>query len=275
RRDRGLGPAGRRRDRPGREHDAGHAEPRRERAVSAPEERPDAEERPDRIATGSTLADISIRNHVFAWMLMFGLIGFGLICFTGAGTVVKGLGVSQNPDVDFPIINVSVTYEGASPEIMETDVVDFIEDAVTSVEGVKTITSSSRQGAANITIEFELNRNIDLALQDVQTKVAQQARRLPRELDPPIITKTNPEDQPILWLSLSGTRPPTFLADYIRNVLRPQFQTIEGVGEVMLGGYRERSVRVWYDAARLEAQGLTVLDVNQAIQREHLEMPAG
>jgi HAE1 family hydrophobic/amphiphilic exporter-1 len=233
------------------------------------------EESADKIATGSTLADISIRNHVFAWMLMFGLIGFGLICFTGAGGVVKGLGVSQNPDVDFPIINVSVTYEGASPEIMETDVVDFIEDAVTSVEGVKTITSSSRQGAANITIEFELNRNIDLALQDVQTKVAQQARRLPRELDPPIITKTNPEDQPVLWLSLSGSRPPTFLADYIRNVLRPQFQTIEGVGEVMLGGYRERSVRVWYDAPRLEAQGLTVLDVNQAIQREHLEMPAG
>jgi HAE1 family hydrophobic/amphiphilic exporter-1 len=242
--------------------------------VSAPAE--DAPgERPEQIATGSTLADISIRNHVFAWMLMLGLIGFGLICFTGAGGVVKGLGVSQNPDVDFPIINVSVTYEGASPEIMETDVVDFIEDAVTTVEGVKTITSSSRQGAANITIEFELNRNIDLALQDVQTKVAQQARRLPRELDPPIITKTNPEDQPILWLSLSGSRPPTFLSDYIRNVLRPQFQTVEGVGEVMLSGYRERSVRVWYDAPRLEAQGLTVLDVNQAIQREHLEMPAG
>ena len=239
------------------------------------EGRRDEKEDPQQIATGMTLADISIRNHVFAWMLMAGLIGFGLLCFTGVGGVVRGLGISQNPDVDFPVINVAVTYEGASPEVMETDVVDFIEDAVTSVEGVKQISSTSRQGSASITIEFELNRNIDAALQDVQTRVAQAGRRLPREMDPPVITKNNPEDQPVLWLSLAGNRPPTFLADYIRNVLRPQFQTIPGVGEVTLGGYRERSVRVWYDAPRLESAGLTVLDVNAAIEREHLEMPAG
>ena len=236
---------------------------------------PEPAEDPRQIATGSTLADISIRNHVFAWVLMFGLIGFGIICYTGFGTVFSGLGISQNPDVDFPIVNVSVTWEGASPEVMETDVVDFIEDAITTVEGVKQIRSTSRQGAASITVEFELGRNIDAALQDVQTKVAQAARRLPRELDPPIITKTNPEDQPIMWLSLSGSRPPIFLADYIRNVLRPQFQTLPGVGEVMLGGYRERAIRVWFDAVKLEAQGLTVQDVIGAIQREHLEMPAG
>jgi multidrug efflux pump len=232
-------------------------------------------EDPKEIATGSTLADISIRNHVFAWMLMAALIVFGLICFRGFGGIVRGLGVSQNPDIDFPVVNISVTYEGASPEIMETDVVDLIEDAVTAVEGIKQISSTSREGAANITVEFELSRNIDVALQDVQTRVAQAARRLPRELDPPIITKTNPEDQPILWLALSGNRPQTFMADYIRNVIRPQFQTIEGVGEVMLGGYRERSVRVWFDAPRLEAKGLTVSDVVRAIQREHLEVPAG
>ena len=222
-----------------------------------------------------TLADISIRNHVFAWVLMFGLIGFGILTYTGWGTVFQGLGISQNPDVDFPVVNVSVTWEGASPEVMETDVVDYIEDAITTVEGVKQITSTSRQGSASITVEFELSRNIDVALQDVQTKVAQAARRLPREMDPPIITKNNPEDNPIMWLALSGNQPSTFLADYVRNVLRPQFQTIPGVGEVTLGGYRERSIRVWYDAARMEAQGLTVLDVKAAIEREHLEMPAG
>src|SRR4030095_1445434 len=124
------------------------------------------------------------------WMLMASLVGFGLICFTGFGGIVRGLGVRQNPDVAFPIVNIALTYEGASPEIMESDVVDFIEDAVTSIEGVKQISSSSRQGSANITIEFELSRNIDVALQDVQTRVAQAARRLPREIDPPIITKT-------------------------------------------------------------------------------------
>jgi multidrug efflux pump len=232
-------------------------------------------EDPKKIATGMTLADISIRNHVFAWVLMFALIGFGILTYTGAGSVFQGLGISQNPDVDFPVVNVSVTYEGASPEVMESDVVDYIEDAVTTVEGVKQISSTSRQGSASITIEFELNRNIDAALQDVQTKVAQAARRLPRDIDPPIISKNNPEDQPIMWLSLSGRRPPTFLADYVRNVLRPAFQTIPGVGEVTLGGYRERTIRVWYDATRMEALGLTVQDVKAAIQREHLEMPAG
>src|SRR5260221_151249 len=125
-----------------------------------PREAPEEDART--IATGSTLADISIRNHVFAWVLMFALIGFGTLCFTGAGSVFQGLGISQNPDVDFPLVNVSVTYEGASPEVMETDVVDTIEDVVTSVEGVKQISSSSRQGAASINIEFELSRNIDV-----------------------------------------------------------------------------------------------------------------
>ncbi len=232
-------------------------------------------EDPLKIATGMTLADISIRNHVFAWMLMFALIGFGLICYTGFGGVVKGLGISQNPDVDFPVVNVSVNYEGASPEVMETDIVEPLEDAVTSIEGIKEITSTSRQGSANITVEFELNRNIDVALQDVQARVAQAQRRLPREVDPPGISKSNPEDRPLLWVGLSGNRPATVLADYARNVLRPQLQTIPGVGEIDFMGFRERNVRVWYDATRLEAQGLTVQDVIRAIGREHLEMPAG
>ncbi|HEY6551707.1 MAG TPA: efflux RND transporter permease subunit, partial [Vicinamibacteria bacterium] len=227
------------------------------------------------IATGMTLADISIRNHVFAWVLMFALIGFGTLCFTGAGTVFQGLGISQNPDVDFPVVNVSVTYEGASPEVMETDVVDTIEDAVTTVEGVKQVSSTSRQGSANITIEFDLSRDIDAALQDVQTKISQAQRRLPLGIDPAVISKNNPEDQPIIRLALAGHRPPTFIADYIRNVIKPQLQTVPGVGDVQLYGYRDRTVRVWYDAVRMEAQGLTVDDVNKAIAREHLEVPAG
>ncbi|MFN8091045.1 MAG: efflux RND transporter permease subunit [Vicinamibacteria bacterium] len=232
-------------------------------------------EDPQKIATGMTLADISIRNHVFAWILMFALIGFGLLCFTGFGTVFRGLGVSQNPDVDFPVVNISISWEGASPEIMETDVVDLVEDAVTSVEGVKEITSTSRQGSANVTVEFELERDIDIAMQDVQSKLSQLQRNLPRDIDPPIVSKTNPEDEPIMRISVGGSRPPTFVADYIRNVIRPQLQTIPGVGEIQLSGFRDRSVRVWYDAVKLEAQGLTIQQVNAAIQREHLEVPAG
>ncbi|HYN02311.1 MAG TPA: efflux RND transporter permease subunit, partial [Vicinamibacteria bacterium] len=236
---------------------------------------PEPEEDPQKIATGMTLADISIRNHVFAWILMIALIGFGILTFTGFGTVFKGLGVSQNPDVDFPVINISINWEGASPEIMETDVVDLVEDAVTSVEGVKEISSSSRQGAGNITVEFELERDIDVALQDVQAKLSQLQRRLPLGIDPAIVSKSNPEDEPIMRIAIGGSRPQTFVADYIRNVVRPQIQTIPGVGEIQLSGFRDRNVRVWYDADRLEAQGLTVSDVNRAIQREHLEVPAG
>ncbi len=175
------------------------------------------EEDPQQIATGMTLADISIRNHVFAWILMFALIGFGILCFTGFGTVFKGLGVSQNPDVDFPVVNVSISWEGASPEIMETDVVDLVEDAVTSVEGVKEISSSSRQGSGNVTVEFELERDIDVALQDVQSKLSQLQRNLPRDIDPPVVSKTNPEDEPIMRIAIAGSRP----AD-LRGRLHPQ-----------------------------------------------------
>jgi multidrug efflux pump subunit AcrB len=128
----------------------------------------EAAEDPKHIATGMTLADISIRTHVFAWILMIGLILFGVLCYTGFFSVFRGLGVSQNPDVDYPIVSVSVTWEGASPEIMETDVVDVLEDAVTTVEGVQQLTSTARQGQASVTAEFDLGRNIDAALQDVQ-----------------------------------------------------------------------------------------------------------
>ena len=123
---------------------------------------------------------------------------------------------------------------------METDVVDFIEDAVTSIEGVKQISSTSRQGSASVNIEFDLSRNIDVALQDVQTKVAQAARRLPREMDPPIITKRTPRTSPSCGSRWRATGRPLHGRLHPQRA-QPQFQTIEGVGEIQLGGYRERS----------------------------------
>jgi hydrophobe/amphiphile efflux-1 (HAE1) family protein len=215
-----------------------------------------------------TLSDLSIRNPVFACMLMAALIIFGGISFVR-------LGVSEMPDVDFPVVNVSVTLEGAAPEVVESDVADVIEDAVATVEGIREVSSTSRQGQANVTIEFELGRDIDAALQDVQTKIAQAQRNLPREIDPPVVTKTNPEDRPIMWVALSGNRPPQELADWVRNRLKDQIQTVPGVGEVILGGYRERNVRVWLDGPRLQAYGLTVTDVLDALRRQHVEVPAG
>ncbi len=214
------------------------------------------------------LADVSIRRPVFAWMLMAGLVIFGGIAFTR-------LGVSQLPDVDFPVITVELTLEGAAPEIMEADVVDIVEDVLTTIEGVRDISAACRQGRATVTVEFELERNVDLALQDVQAKIAQAQRRLPPELDPPVITKSNPEDQPIMWLGLSGTRSLGDIADYARYTLRPRLQTLPGVAEVMMGGFRERNVRIWIDRARLEQQDVTVPELLAALRSQHIEVPAG
>src|SRR5262249_1880703 len=137
-----------------------------------------------------TLSDFSIRKPVFAWMLMIGLIVFGAISFSR-------MGISQLPDVDYPVLTITVNWVGASPETMQTAVADVLEDAVMSVEGVRNVTSVCQEGLPTTSIEFELSRNIDVALQEVQTKLAQAQKILPNDIDPPIVNKSNPEDQPI------------------------------------------------------------------------------
>jgi len=215
-----------------------------------------------------TLSDLSIKNPVFAWMLMVGLMFFGYLSF-------RGMGVGQMPDVDFPVLNVDVTWEGAAPEVMETDVVDIIEDAVMGVQGLREVSSSTRQGQAAINLEFELERDIDVALQEVQSKISEIQRRLPREIDPPVIMKMNPEDQPIMWVAVSTTRPLRELMEYVDTQLKDRFKTIAGVGEVFLGGFRERNLRIWLDVDQLAAYQLTASDVIDAVQGEHVEVPAG
>ncbi|MBI4398389.1 MAG: efflux RND transporter permease subunit [Candidatus Omnitrophica bacterium] len=215
------------------------------------------------------LSETAIKNPVFAWMLMFGLMIFGFLSF-------RQLGVGFMPDVDFPVLSVDVTWEGAAPEVMETDVVDVIEDAVMGVEGLREVSSSAKQGQADISLEFELERDIDIALQEVQSKISEAARRLPRDIDPPIIRKSNPEDQPIVWLSVTTTnKSRRDLMDYVDRHLKDRFKTIPGVGEIFLGGFVERNLRVWLDVNKLDAYQLTVQDVIDAIQGEHVEAPAG
>ncbi len=215
-----------------------------------------------------TLSDFSIKNPVFAWMLMIGLIVFGWISFAR-------LGVSQLPDVDFPVVTIDVSWEGAAPEIMETQVTDIIENAVMSVEGIKEVTSKSQQGNAQITVELNLNRDVDAALQDVQTKITQAQKNLPKDIDPPVVTKTNPEDQPIMWSALYGDRPLKDMMHYVSEILKDQFTTVPGVGDVRLGGYVDPNLRVWLDSGKMKEKELTVEDVLNAISAQHADLPAG
>lgn len=214
------------------------------------------------------ITEVCINKPVFAWMMMAATIVFGAVA-------ASRIGISQFPDVDFPTINVGVGWEGAAPEIIEHDIVEPIEEAVMQVEGVRNVISTSRQGSGNVTVELDLSRNVDLALQDVQTRVAQVARRLPRDIEPPVVSKTNPEDQPILWVGLSGPYSPQVLADYARYRVKEKLQTVPGVGEIQLGGYLERNIRVWVDADKLDEHGVTVSEVLNAIGQQHVELPAG
>jgi len=214
------------------------------------------------------LTETCVRKPVLAWMLMAATIVFGLV----AGTRI---GISQFPDVDFPTITVSVSWSGAAPEVIENDIVEMLEETLMQVEGIRTITSTSRMGGASVTLEVEMSRGIDLAMQEVQAKVAQIQRRLPRDVDPPTISKNNPEDQPILMASLSGAYPQRILSDYVNYSMKEKLQTIPGVGEISFMGALSRNVRIWLDAAQLDEKSLTVQDVISSLQREHVELPAG
>jgi multidrug efflux pump len=213
------------------------------------------------------ITEVCIKNPVFAWMIMAATVLFG-------GVAASRIGISQFPDVDFPTISVSVSWEGAAPEVVENDIVEPIEEAVMQVQGVRNVTSTSRQGGGNVTVELDLSRNVDLALQDVQTRVAQVQRNLPRDIEPPVVSKTNPEDQPILWVGLSGPFAPQVLSDYARYRVKERLQTVPGVGEIQVGSV-SRNVRIWIDSDKLDERQVTVSEVLAAIGNQHVELPAG
>ena len=216
-----------------------------------------------------TLAEFSIKRPVFAWMLMAGLIVFGGISF-------MRMGISQLPDVDYPVVSVNIRLEGAAPEVIETSIVDIIEDAVMTIQSIRSVTSESEDSEGTITIEFELNRNIDLAVQDVQAKVYSVLQKLPKDITSPTIRKSNPEDQPIILLSLQSDRYPLKdLMAYAKDRVKDQFSTVAGVGDITLGGYRDPNLRVWVNRTALDHYAFTVNDVINAVQSEHLESPAG
>lgn len=216
-----------------------------------------------------TLSDISIKKPVFAWMLMAGLLVFGALSYSL-------MGISQLPDVDFPVITIAVTWPGASPDVMETAVADIIENAVMSVDGVQLVQSTSQQGQSQITIQFGLDQDINVALEEVQTKVSQAAKNLPQTIDPPVITKTNPGDQPIMWTAAYSTNGSLRdLALFVRDHLKDRLTSINGVGDVAMGGYVDPQMRIWLDPKKMAAKDVTVNDVIAAVNNEHQLAPTG
>ncbi|MBC7464610.1 MAG: efflux RND transporter permease subunit [Bdellovibrio sp.] len=211
------------------------------------------------------LLEISLKRPVFAWVLMFSLIVFGAISF-------NKLGVSQMPDVNFPILNITINYPGAAPEVVESEIIDITESRLLSVEGVTEMRSSASQGTASITLEFDINRNVDVALQEVQSALSQ--LRLPVGVDPAIIKKSNPEEDPILIISLYGA-PVKDMIQYSNNFLIDQIQFLPGVGEVSLNGFPDRNLRVWLDSDKLKKNELTIGDVIEALRTQQLQAAAG
>jgi multidrug efflux pump subunit AcrB len=216
-----------------------------------------------------SFSDLSIKNPVFAVMLSAAMIVFGYLGY-------RDMGVSQFPEIDFPVVSVAVTLENAPPETMDADVTDKVEDAIAGVEGVDYIISQSLQGLSIVNVYFRLSRNIDVAMQEVQNAVSGARRRLPLEIDPPVISKINPNNLPVLWLTLSsGTQPINILSDFAEKKLKQQLAAIPEVGGVQFGGLQSRNIRIWLDADRLRGYNLTAEDVIRTMQQQHAELPAG
>lgn len=213
------------------------------------------------------IVKVSIQRPVFAWILMSSLIIFGGISFLR-------LGISQMPDVDFPVLTISVIYEGASPEVVEAEIVDKFEQRLNALEGLKEIKASARSGSATLQLEFDINKNIDVALQEVQTVISQ--IRLPvAVLDAPIIRKSNPEEDPIMFIGFWADRPLKEVIEFLEFTVLPGLQSIAGVGEVSIAGFSSRNLRIWIDLKKLSLYEFTVSDIIDSVTQQHNELPVG
>jgi hydrophobe/amphiphile efflux-1 (HAE1) family protein len=212
------------------------------------------------------LIDLSIRRPVFAWVLMFGLIVFGAIS-------MNKMGISALPDVDFPEVSLSVNYEGAAPEVIEAEILDPIEASLLNIEGIVEMRSSAKQGSGTVNLQFGIDRNVDVALQEVQSAISEV--RLPLGIDPPVLRKKNPEEDPIIIVSFFGDVPVKDMLAWMDTYLLDQLRFLPGIGEVSIGGFSERNLRVWIDPKKLDKYYLTISDVVDAMGTQHIESAAG
>jgi HAE1 family hydrophobic/amphiphilic exporter-1 len=201
-------------------------------------------------------------------MMTSALVVFGLLGYVR-------LGVDQFPTMEFPVVAVTAMLEGASPEVVEEDVTDVLEEYVNTISGVRTLQSKSLQGISQVIVTFELDRDLDTAAQDVRDKVSQARRELPVDVEPPMVEKFAMGDFPIMWLPLLSDRSAVANTEYLKYSVKPRLETIDGVGAAPIFGGRERNIRIWLSGEALTARGLASSDVIAALRREHVEVPGG
>ncbi len=215
------------------------------------------------------LSDVSIRRPVFASVLNLLIIIIGIIAF-------GKLAVREYPDIDPPIVSVQTSYIGASADVIESRITQILEDSISGIQGIKTIDSNSQDGLSTITVEFTLDRNVDEAANDVRDRVGRVTAQLPDEVDAPQISKSDADAQPIFWIALqSNTRSGLELTDYAQRFLIDRFSIVDGVSAVQIGGERRYAMRIWLDRKEMAARGITANDIEMALRRENVELPAG
>ena len=215
------------------------------------------------------LSDVSIKRPVFATVMSLLLVVIGIIAFSR-------LSLRELPAIDPPIVSVDVNYPGASAAVVETRITQVLEDALAGIEGVDTIESRSRNGVASATIEFRVGRDIEAAANDVRDAISRVLDRMPEEADPPEISKVESDSDVILWFSMSSSQLDALaLTDYADRYVIDRLSALDGVARVRMGGSQRYAMRIWLDRNAMTARGLVVSDVEAALRRENIELPAG
>jgi HAE1 family hydrophobic/amphiphilic exporter-1/multidrug efflux pump len=217
-----------------------------------------------------SLSTLSIKRPVLTIVLNLMIILFGFIGYTF-------LGVREFPSIDPAQVSVRTNYAGANADIIESQITEPLEKAINSIDGVRNISSTSAQGSSNITIEFNLDKNLEEAANDVRDKVSQAVRRLPQDIDaPPVVSKADADSQAIIAMTVqSDSKNVLELSDYAENVIAERLQTIPGVSSVQIWGQRKYAMRLWIDPVKMTSYGITVADIRNALEAQNVELPSG
>ncbi|MFP4648616.1 MAG: efflux RND transporter permease subunit [Halorhodospira sp.] len=215
-----------------------------------------------------TLSELSIRRHVLAVMISALIVLIGAIAY-------KDIGTDRIPNVDFPVVSVTVSQPGADPELIDAAITEEVERAVNTVNGIDDIQSTSLPGTSVVSIQFDLDTDVDEAFNEVNAKVSEITEELPEDAEAPVVDKVEMDAQPVMWLALQGDRTAQQLDRYARNEIRPELESISEVGEVQIGGSRERTMRIEVDPEQLASYGLGARTLVDALEAEHVRLPGG